>query len=748
MNITIKPDVDALCDAIKSELPEPAPVPTGEAWRLHRVMIFQGARDTRRGTKRAYETVSLGEVFEMEPDGQPKDRATAMLQSSHHPPEGRTHEVQEQHGSFVCLCLDIDKGDKPLDEVATMVDDFTGEEVASLIYSSSSAEPGNRKWRVVVPMESPVPFTQWKGVVRTFFDFAEARGLIVDRSLARAGQPVYLPNVPPNRREADGNPKFYESERVQGRGLRMTDPGLAQWWQTWQATQPAQTPKAQTEPESLASALRQSVLAVSPSPPSPIERFNAAHHIEDLLERYGYTPRPGVGGHWQSPLQTSDSYATQVRTGDDGSQYWVSLSESDASTGVGHESQAGARHGDAFDLFRHYEHGGSMQAALAAWEAQEGPQKGLQGHPVALDWGCLPESPPEPPFVIPEWLAAGVVTLLAAHGGVGKSHLSVYIAICLATGRHPFEPGESIDRVRVLLYSAEDSLLILQGRIVRYLKMLGVSSLDLDGWLLVLDATNSDNVLFGMNGITARFEWLRERATQTGAQVLVFDNASDGFSGNEIDRAQVRQFMTALRQVAPTVLLLAHVDAASSMADMETAKGYSGSTAWHNSARARWFMARDKKTDEVTLELKKTNYGRAGAQAILGWDETYTAFRVTQTLRQARKAEDHRGVLLGLLAAAIDAGADVSPGATSVSSPFKVLQYMNGFPARLTQAEVNREVANWQALHLVEREKFKKASRHQGERLVLTDGGRALAVAPPVGANPPGPLQALMKRAA
>jgi hypothetical protein len=722
----------------------PAPAPA-EDWQGHRVMIHHGALDTRAGTKRPYETMTLGEIFEMEPDCQPKDRAMAMLQSSYHAPDGRTHQVQKEHGSFVCLCMDIDIGDKSLGEVAAMVDAFTGEEVASLIYSSSSAETGNRKWRVVVPLESQVPFAQWSGAMMIFFGFAEVQGIIVDQSLARTGQPVYLPNVPPTRRGADGKPKFYEFERVQGRGLRMTDPGLAQWWQTWQAAQRDQTPNAKTEPNPLASALRQAAQAVAPS---PINRFNAAHRIEDLMERYGYTPRPGGGGHWRSPLQTSDSYATQVRTGDDGGQYWVSLSDSDAAAGLGGKSEGKARYGDAFDLFCQFEHGGDRQAALAAWKAREAAQTGLQGHPVALDWGSLPESPPEPPFVIPEWLAAGVVTLLAAHGGVGKSHLSIYIAICLATGRHPFEPGASIDRVRVILYSAEDSLLILQGRIVRYLRMLGVSRSDLDGWLEVLDATNSDNVLFSASGVTPRFEWLRERAQQTGAQVLVFDNASDGFSGNEIDRAQVRQFMTALRQVAPTVLLLAHVDAASSMADMETAKGYSGSTAWHNSARARWFMAKDKKTDEVTLELKKTNYGRAGAQAILGWDETYSAFRVMQTLRQARQAEDHRGVLLGLLAAAIDAGVDVSPAATSVRSPFKVLQYMNGFPARLTQAEVNREVANWQALHLVERETFKKASRHQGERLVLTDRGRALAVAPPGGANPPEPLQALMKRAA
>jgi hypothetical protein len=624
-----------------------------------------------------------------------------------------------------------------------MVDAFTSEEVASLIYSTASATPDQLKWRVIVPLESLLAFDAWHAACGVFFKFAASRGIDVDRSLARAGQPVYLPNVPPDRRGVDGRPLLAVREIVGGRGLRMTDPGLAEWWSERQASPSAPAaPAPSTNP--LAVALRASVRQLVSG---PIRRFNEAHPLEGLLERYGYAPAPG-GRHWRSPLQSSDTYATQVRSGDDGDQYWVSLSDSDAAAGLGRETDSGARTGDAFDLFTHFQHRGDAKAALAAWEAQEGPQTGLQGDPVALDWGSMPETPPEVPFVIPGWLPAGVVTLLAAHGGTGKSFMSIYIGICLATGRHPFEPGETIDRVKVILYSAEDGLTVLQNRIVRYLRTMGVSRSDLDGWLEVLDATNTDNVLFDQNGVTRRFEWLRERSLQTDAQVLVFDNASDGFSGNEVDRAQVRQFMSALRQVAPTVLLLAHVDAASSMADMADAKGYSGSTGWHNSARSRWFMARDQKTDEIVLQQPKVNYARAGSQAIICWDETHKVFKVMETLKQARRAEDYRGALLGLLAAAIDAGTDVRPQLNSPYSTFKVLQHMTGFPQRLTQADVNREVSAWLTAHLVKRETVPRPNRHQAERLVLTDAGRALAVVPTPTTDPPGVLQALMKRAA
>lgn len=714
------------------------PTHAEQAWHSHRVMVHHGATDTRKGTKRAYETRTLAEVFEMEPDGQPKGRAMAMLQTGYNGPDGRTHDVQEANGSFVCLCLDIDQGNKSFDEVTAMVDAFTSEEVASLVYSTSNATPERLKWRVIVPLESAQPFGVWRAACEVFFNFAASRGIEVDRSLARAGQPVYLPNVPPDRRGPDRQPLFFERERVDGRGLRMTDPGLAEWWAQREVA--ATTPTAATT-NPLAVALRTSARHLLPG---PIDRFNAAHSIEDLMERYGYAPGGGVD--WRSPLQTSDSYATRICIGSDGGQFWVSLSGSDAAAGLGRESDGGARTGDAFDLFCHFEHGGDSGAALEALQnAWEGRQEAPQGDPEPLDWSTLPEQPPEVPFVVPGWLPAGVVTLLAAHGGTGKSYLSIYIAICLATGRHPFDAGVEIERVRVILYSAEDGALVLQNRIVRYLQMMGVNRSDLNGWLEVLDATNSDNVLFEQQGVTHRFAWLRERSHRTGAQVLIFDNASDGFSGNEIDRAQVRQFMSALRQVAPTVLLLAHVDAASSMADMADAKGYSGSTGWHNSARSRWFMARDKKTDEIILAQPKVNYARAGAQVIICWDDVHGVFRVMETLQQARKAEDYRGILLGLLAAAIDAGADVRPQPNSPDSAFKVLHLMQGFPPRLTQAEVNREVSAWLTSHLVKREKFTRANRHQAERLVLTDAGRAMAVVPPARGEPPGVLLNLLK---
>lgn len=336
------------------------------SWRDHRVMVFHGARDTRKGSKRPYETMTLGDIFEMPPDGQPKDRALAMIPSSYIEPDGRVHDTQKERGQFVALCLDIDEGDKCLDEVAEMIDAFTGDAVAWRIYSTSSATSENRKWRAVVPLESPLTHRDWRDACEIAYDFSEARGIKVDRALSRAGQPVYLPNVPPDKRKLNGEPQFYKSEITDGgRGLRMTDPGLVEWWAQRQAALSAPT---SPEANPLPAALRK---AVSAPVQGPIQRFNDANRIEALLERYGYTPAPRGGVDWRSPLQNSDSYATQVRSGDDGQQYWISLSGSDAAAGLGRETANRARAGDAFDLYVHFEHGGDRNAALSSLKATD-----------------------------------------------------------------------------------------------------------------------------------------------------------------------------------------------------------------------------------------------------------------------------------------------------------------------------------------------------------------------------------------
>lgn len=358
------------------------------------------------------------------------------------------------------------------------------------------------------------------------------------------------------------------------------------------------------------------------------------------------------------------------------------------------------------------------------------PERAANRDPVPLDLAALPLVPPPVPFLIPGWLPAGVVTLFASHGGVGKSYISFYIAICLALGWHPFEAGQRLPRQRVLFYSAEDGMAALQSRLRSYLNLMGVDTADLEGWLLPFDASASDNVLFRAGrrgaGTMPRHDWIADKVEAFGADLLIFDNASEAMDANENDRAAVRQFMWALRNLAPTVLLLAHVDAASSMARPGEAKGYSGSTAWHNSARSRWLVTRDS-SGALLLQLAKSNYARAGAEVLLRWDDTHRVFTVKGSYAQAPGGEAHRPLLLALLSDALAEGVTISPHANANNNLFRSICYRRDFPARLDSKAVFRELAEWRRVGLVRVEDHRRKSRQTGQRLALTEAGRAMA---------------------
>ena len=103
----------------------------------------------------------------------------------------------------------MDEGKPERDLVIGAVKAILGD-VHMLVYSSSSARQGNKKWRVLVPLDVPLNGHEWVATQSAFFDLLEKEDLIVDRALERTGQPIYLPNVPPENRGQDLKPLFYQ----------------------------------------------------------------------------------------------------------------------------------------------------------------------------------------------------------------------------------------------------------------------------------------------------------------------------------------------------------------------------------------------------------------------------------------------------------------------------------------------------------------------------------------------------------
>jgi hypothetical protein len=234
---------------------------------------------------------------------------------------------------------------------------------------------------------------------------------------------------------------------------------------------------------------------------------------------------------------------------------------------------------------------------------------------------------PPPAFVWDGYLPRGVVALFGAHGGTGKSTIALMLAVATVTGRPLF--GVPTEASAAVFVSLEDGANIVRHRLAGICRAWGIDPATLRERLHIVDGTENPELYSaegkGAGDVTSAYVELVRLVQATGAGLVVVDNASDSFGGDEINRRQVRAFMRSLGQVARltdcAVCLLAHVDKTTSRAGKPmNGEGYSGSTAWHNSARSRLFMTR---ADDglLTLEHQKSNLGRMQEPISLVWPE-------------------------------------------------------------------------------------------------------------------------------
>jgi hypothetical protein len=223
-------------------------------------------------------------------------------------------------------------------------------------------------------------------------------------------------------------------------------------------------------------------------------------------------------------------------------------------------------------------------------------------------------SPPERPWLISHWLSTGA-TLLAGSGGVGKSLLAQTIATALAIG-HPFIDDIAAPK-RVLMWACEDDHDELWRRQIAICSLFGYPMADLAGKLTIEPRLGEDNSLFvpvyGSPSWTPLREELREQVADYQADVLILDNIGQTFGCSENERHAVTVYVNGCGVMASAVLLLGHP---AKVAGSE----FSGSTAWENAVRMRWYLgtklpdqdekSEEEEVDESTryLAKRKTNY--------------------------------------------------------------------------------------------------------------------------------------------
>ena len=330
-----------------------------------RVLTVVGAYDSHKGTDQQYETISVQELMTIERTAVAKDQARWVLCSTYNEPGGRSHKAQQEHGRFVMLAVDLDSGNVQGKALVQAVQSFTG--MAQMrVYSSSSATAEARKWRVLIPTMDAMRYDEWLAVTSALnTHLTNELGVRPDRALERAGQPIYLPNTAPR---SDGIEPLIADNLVDGELFNWRDAPSADQVLTVMAEEEE---RAKEQEKRAAEARRKMAQqrARPDSDKSVIQQFNEAHSVDNMLAACGY--KQGPRG-WRSPRQTTDSYATKVFDEPAGS-YWISLSESDLSAGVGSVTADGRTcFGDAFDLYAFHMHGNDRTQAIKAAAADMG----------------------------------------------------------------------------------------------------------------------------------------------------------------------------------------------------------------------------------------------------------------------------------------------------------------------------------------------------------------------------------------
>ena len=316
----------------------------------HARTLHDGSANPHESAGTPYATITGAGIAKMvnEPPSVPKGRGQWFIASTYAEHDARSHEVQRARGAFRWLTLDVDENNLGLDEIDAALSEVIGD-ACRFIYSSRSATQENRKWRALVPLATEISGADFSDTQNAFFDLLEQASdgtLIPDRALSRPAQLVYLPN----------RGEFYEVKADQAKALTLTPECPIMVHKAAIAADRARAAQEAQEARERRAAQRRTT--AQGDDVSPVDHFNAAHSVADLLAGYGYL-QAGSSDDWKSPFQSSGSYATR-----DCGEFWISLSASDDAQEIGAATQNGHRFGDAFDLFCHFEHGGDFKVAV------------------------------------------------------------------------------------------------------------------------------------------------------------------------------------------------------------------------------------------------------------------------------------------------------------------------------------------------------------------------------------------------
>lgn len=284
--------------------------------------------------------------------------------------------------------------------------------------------------------------------------------------------------------------------------------------------------------------------------------------------------------------------------------------------------------------------------------------------------------PDEPPPPV-DWLAdqripRGDVSSLHGDGGAGKTDAASQLAeTCSRGGGYWF--GMAVPGGPVVFLSAEEPEVELWRRITEHGKRDGFDPralTDLHLWF-PSDVAGATMAVPDRNETmqpTPLFRSIEARIKEIGPVLVVLDNVSAVYAGQQNNRSMVRSFVNLFRTIAhqpsrPAVMLLDHP----SLSGMTNGTGRGGNMDWRNAVRSGHYLrAPDDKAEADRgvrlLETVKNNYGPLGKPVRLQWCNGGLALEGTQSpLRKMAQDQDADEVFLRLLDERNRIGLVVSP---------------------------------------------------------------------------------------
>ncbi len=563
------------------------------------VLLGHGINDTHKYTHTPYDTITIDDVLARikNPTAVPKDDADFIIPSTYVTANGaedaRSHDVQREQGRFPLLMVDFDKGNHAMSDLMEAVSSFFGDARYG-IYSTASAKPGDRKWRMAIPLDRELAYSEWSELGEAFFDHLKTKGIAADPKLLGPGQPVYLPNVPPERRKDDGSPIFYEHVVKDGPAADLNAPEVSR---LIAALRRRRTKEQELRLAAAKKAADRRKRRDASGSRNVIEEFNISHDIEALLFEYGYEQSPRNDKDWRSPNQTSESFATRVMEADDGSQFFVSLSGSDDEAEIGAKAANGCRFGDAFDLYVHFEHDGDFNAALKHVEAEAAVKAAIEQankiKATPYDWRD-PTKIPRRQWVFGRWLLRGTVAVVVAPGGMGKSTLISGMALSLASGRECLGKTVWGGPQPVWVWNQEDDFDELSRSIQAAAKLHGLEQEDILDKLFVdsaMDGTPLCTATEDRNGVQLLepvYCAIKEELLRRGIKVLIIDPFVSSHEVDENSNTKIDKIVKAWARVAKAadcVIVLVHHASKAGSAEVNT-NSARGASALASAARS------------------------------------------------------------------------------------------------------------------------------------------------------------------